>query len=155
MGLPTCANQSLNMHSKIIVCRIQLQWERSHRMYILGKTPPPSSQRCKVLRSIGLLTMDHLPAPVRCTADCLRLTPVSHHTVTLLNLWFCFVHLQKVSLRPGTSSSPWNQDQQHEDDFPASWVTPSFSLHTHPPFPVSSLLVTNHVLSDGAWLLRV
>ena len=74
---------------------------------------------------------------------------------TLLNLCFCFVHLQKESLRPDTSSSPWNQDQQHEDDFPGSWVTGSFSPDTHTPSPISSLLVTNHVLLGGVWFLRV
>ena len=73
----------------------------------------------------------------------------------LLNLWFSFIHLQEESRRLGTSSSPCNQDQQHEDDFPGSWLAWSFSLHTHTPFPSSSLLVTNHVLSDGAWLLRI
>ena len=82
-------------------------------------------------------------------------TGVGCHCLLLLNLWFSFIHLQKESLRLGTSSSPWNQDQQHEDDFPGSWLAWSCSLHTHTPFPSSSLLVTSHVLSDGAWLLRV
>ena len=61
---------------------------------------------------------------------------------TLLNLWFSFIHLQKESLRPDMSSSPWNQDQQHEDDFPGFWLTWTCSLHTRTPFPISSLLVT-------------
>ena len=61
---------------------------------------------------------------------------------TLVNLWFCFTQLQKESLRPDPPSSPWNQDQQHKDDFPGSWVTQSFTLHTHTPSPISSLLVS-------------
>ena len=62
---------------------------------------------------------------------------------TLLNIWFCFAfHLQKEPQRPNMSSSPWTQDQQHEDNFPGSWLTWSCSLHTHTPYPISFLLVT-------------
>ena len=36
-----------------------------------------------------------------------------------------------------------------------SWLPWSFSPHSHTPFPISSLLVTNHVLSGSIWFLRV
>ena len=45
------------------------------------KKGTPTSQRCGVLRSTRILTLDQLPAPVPWTAYCLRLTPGSHHTV--------------------------------------------------------------------------
>ena len=72
------------MHSEIITPRIDAQWEISNLMYILGKIPqglPTTSLRCGVLRSTRILTLDHLPAPIPWTAYCLRLTPVSCHTV--------------------------------------------------------------------------
>ena len=47
-----------------------------------------------------------------------RVSPLSAITQsTLLNLWFCFIHLQKESPRPDTSSSAWTLDQHHEEDF--------------------------------------
>ena len=73
-----------------------------------------------------------------CTLN--SLLPESHpcqpSKSTLLNIWFCFIHLQKQSLRPDMTSSPWNWDQQH-DDFPDSWLTPSFSL------PLTLLLLSH------------
>ena len=61
---------------------------------------------------------------------------------TQLNFWAHFIHLQEQSLRRDTSSSPWSQRQQHEDNLLGSWSTCSFSLHTHTPSPISSLLTT-------------
>ena len=102
-------------------------------------------QKCGVLRSTRILTLDQLPAPVPWTAYCLSLTLVSRHAVDSPKR-FCFIHLQKQSLRPDMSSSPRNQDQQHKDDFPGSWLTQSFFLDIHTPSPISSLLVINHIL---------
>ena len=104
-------------------------------------------------RPPGFCPLHPLPAPVPWTACCLRLTPVSHHTVTSTKLLILF-YSPTESLRPVTSSSAWNQDQQHKDDFPASWLTGSFSLHIHTLFPVSLLLVTGYVLSGGIWFLK-
>ena len=146
----------MNMYFETITPRINPQWESFPRMYILGKIPqglPTTSLRCGVLRPTRILTLDHLPAPIPWTAYCLRLTPVSHHTVTSTKLLILF-YSPTESLRPVTSSSAWNQDQQHRDDFPASWLTGYFSLHIHTLFPVSCLLVTGHVLSGRVWFLK-
>ena len=80
-------------------------------------------------------------------------SPLSAITVTSTKLLILF-YSPTESLRPVTSSSAWNQDQQHKDDFPASWLTGYFSLHIHTLFPVSCLLVTGHVLSGGIWFLK-
>ena len=105
-------------------------------------------QKCGVLRSTRILTLDQLPAPVPWTSTAWG-SPLSAVTEsTLLNLWFSSTHLQKECLRPDPSSSAWNQDQQHEDDFPGLYVTLSFTLHTHTPCPVSSLPVSE---SCPAW----
>ena len=60
-----------------------------------------------------------------CTLDIdfVRLTPVSCHTVDSTKPLVLLFHLQRESLRPDTSSSPWNQEQQHEDDFPGSCLS--------------------------------
>ena len=74
----------MNMYFETITPRINPQWESFPRMYILGKIPqglPTTSLRCGVLRPTRILTLDHLPAPIPWTAYCLRLTPVSCHTV--------------------------------------------------------------------------
>ena len=73
-----------------------------------------------------------------CTLDSLLpdVHPCQPSKSTLLNHCFCFIHLQKQSLRPDMTSSPWNWDQQH-DDFPDSWLTPSFSL------PLTFLLLSH------------
>ena len=112
----------MNMHFETITPRINPQWESFPRMCILGKIPqglPTTSLRCGVLRSTRILTLDQLPDPVPWTAYCLSLTLVSRHAVDSPKR-FCFIHLQKQSLRPDMSSSPRNQDQQHKDDFPGS-----------------------------------
>ena len=83
----------MNMHSKTITPRINPQWESFPRMYILGKIPqglPPTSLRCGVLRPTMILTLDLLPASVPWTAYCLRLTPVSCHTVDSTKPLFLF-----------------------------------------------------------------
>ena len=92
-------------------------------MYILGEVtqgPPPTVHRCGVLRSTRIWTLDHLPDPVAWTSYFLTLTPVSCQQSTPLSLWFCFIHLQKESLRPDTSVFPWNPDHQQEDDLRGS-----------------------------------
>ena len=103
------------------------------------------SQRCGVLRSTRNLPIGS--ATSSCSLDILlpMLTLVSHHTVSSTKLWSCFIHLQKWSLRPDTSSA-WNQDHQTKMTFLITMVLLS-SQST--PFPISSLLVTNHVLSGG------
>ena len=124
------------MHCGIITHRINPQWEISNLMYILGTIPQEKccvSERCAVLRSTWNWTLDQPTAWG---------SPLWAGTqAALLNVWVSLIRLQKESLRPDTSSSPWNQDQRHEDDFPGSWLTWSCSLHTHTPSPISSLLL--------------
>ena len=133
----------MNMHSEIISPQMNPQSKISHLMYILGKIPQGTCH----LRNVEyqcppwFCPLDPLPAPVPWTACCLRLNPVSHRTVTATKLLVLF-YSPTESLRPGTSSSAWNQDQQHKDDFLASWLTGSYSLHTHP---------LSHLISPGPW----
>ena len=131
------------MHCEIITHRINLKWEISNHMYTLGTIPQGTCHhrnvQCWGPPGIGYWISYQLPVPWIAYWG----SPLSTVTqLTQLNLWFSFIHLYKESLRPGTSSCPWNQDQQHEDDFPGSWLTWSCSLHTHTPSPISSLLVT-------------
>ena len=146
----------MNMHSETITARIDPWWERFPYIYILGKIPhgPPTHYRnveCWGPPGFWHRIIYQFLYPGHPTAWGSPLSTVTHST--LLNLGFCFIHLQKESLIPDTS--PWNQDQQHEDNFPGSWLTWSVSLHMHTPFPISSLLVTNHILFGIVWFLRV
>ena len=147
----------MNMHSVIITPRLRPVRKRFHLMYILGKIPQGLQHHRDVEYwcppGFWHWISYQLLYPAQPTSWGSPLAVITQST--LLNLCFCFVHLQKESLRPGTSSSPRNQDQQHKDDFPGSWLTGSFSLHTYILFPVSSLLVCNHVLSGGMWFLRI
>lgn len=122
----------MNMHSEIISPQMNPKSKISHLMYILGKNSTGNlpSQRCGVSMSTRFCPLDPLPAPVPLTACCLSLNPVSHRTVTATKLLVLF-YSPTESLRPGTSSSAWNQDQQHEDDFLFPGLPGSFSLHTH------------------------
>ena len=132
------------MHCEIITHRINPQWEISNLMYILGTIPQGNcchrDVRVEVHWELDTGSATSSLYPGQPTAWGSPLWAVLQ--LTLLNLWFSFIHLQKESLRPDMSSSPWNQDQQHEDDFPGSWLTWTCSLHTRTPFPISSLLVT-------------
>ena len=112
------------------------------------------SQKCGVSMSTMILSTGSPTSS--CTLDSLLpeaqpCQPSHSHRATKLLVLF---YSPTESLRPGTSSSAWNQDQQHEDDFLASWLTGSFSLHTHTFFPISFLLVSGHVLSGGIWFLK-
>ena len=143
------------MHSEITTPQINPKWKISHQMYILGKLPQGACH----LRDVeyrhppGFCPLDPLPAPAPWTACCLRLKPLSRHTLTSTKLLTLFYSATE-SLRPVRSSSAWNQDQRLKDDFPASWLTGSFSLHIHTFLPVSFLLITGHVLSGGIWFLK-
>ena len=140
----TCNRKSPRMNSK---------WERSPHMNILGKIPhgPTYHRDVEYWGPPEICPLDQPPAPVAWTSYCLRLTLVSHHTVSSTKLWSCFIHLQKESLRPDTSPA-WNQDHRTKTTFLIPMVLLS-SQSTR--FPISSLLVTNHVLSGGIWFLRV
>ena len=127
----------LNLRSEISTPRIHPKCGRLPHMYILGKfhMDPLLHHRdveCEVHQDsdVGSPTSS-------CTLDidCVRLTPVSCHTVDSSKPLVLLFHLQRESLRPDTPSSPWNQEQQREDDFPGSWLSWSFSLHTHTRFP--------------------
>lgn len=77
-------NRSHDMNLEIIPPTFDLKWENLPQVYILRKIlhgPPPTSQRYAVVRSTGILTLDHLPTPVPWTASSLRFTPVSCHTI--------------------------------------------------------------------------
>lgn len=124
----------------------------------LGEIPhghPPISQSCgsSEVHQDSLHWISY-QLPKFWTAHRLRLTPVSRLTQsTLLNLCFCFIHLQKES-RPDTSSSAWNQINNMKTTFlvPDEHAPPLFTLMLP---PISSLLVTNHVLLGGVWFLSV
>ena len=123
----------MNVHFEIISLRLLPVHKRSHHIYILGKIPQ-GLQHHRDVEYWGPPGFWHwisyqLLYPGQPTAWSSPLSAVTE--LTLLNLWFCSTHLQKECLRPDPSSSPWNQDQQHEDDFPGPWVTRSFTLHTH------------------------
>ena len=118
-------------------------------MYILG-TIPQGTCHHRDVQCWGPPGVGHwisYQLPVSWTAYCLRLTPVSHHTVESTKALVLFSSPTE-SHWPDTSLSPWNEDRQREDDFPGSWLTWSFSFHTHTPSPISSLLVTK---SCPAW----
>ena len=115
----------MNLNSETIRPRIDLKWEGSPHMYLLGKIPqgpPPTLQRCALVRSTRILTLDQLAAPVPWTVYCLSLIPGGCQKVDSTN-YLCFFFFNsptEESLRPDTSSYPWNQGQQPEDDFPGS-----------------------------------
>ena len=71
----------------------------SHHTYTLGKTPHRSSPTSQDVESWGPPAFQHwisYQLPVPWTASCPRL-PLSDITqLTLLNLWFSFIHLQSL-----------------------------------------------------------
>ena len=95
-------SQSMNVHSEIIAPRIQPNGKDHPVSTSLGKfhTDPHSTEVWSTEVHQDSVHWISYQLPVPWTAYCLRLTPVSQHTVTLLNLPFCFIHLQKESLRP-------------------------------------------------------
>ena len=130
----------MNMHSVIITPRLRPVHKRSHLMYILGKIPQ-GLQHHRDVEYWGPPGFWHwisyqLLYPGQPTAWGSPLWAVLQ--LTLLNLWFSFIHLQKESLRPDTSPA-WNQDHRTKTTFLITMVLLS-SQSTR--FPISSLLVT-------------
>ena len=83
----------MNLNSETIPPRIDLKWERSPQMYLLGKVPqgpPPTSKRCELVRSTRILTLDQLPAPVPWIAYCLSLIPGGCQKVNSTNFFFFY-----------------------------------------------------------------
>ena len=110
-------------------------------------------QKCGVLRSTRILTLDQLPAPAPWTASRLRLTPVSRHTINSTKPLVLFysptervTETRHVVFCVESRSTTWRR---------LSWWTWSFSLHTHTSSPISSLLVTKlcpgwcYLISEG------
>ena len=138
----------MNVHFEIISLRLHPVHKRSHHMYILAEIPQ-GLQHHRDVAYWGPPGFWHwisyqLLYPGQPTAWGSPLSAVAWST--LLNVWSRFIHSQEESLRPDTSSSPWNQNRQHKDDFPGSRLTWSFSLCSHTPSPFSSPMVTNHIL---------
>ena len=127
------------------VCPVCTSWWNS--TWTLTYITETWSRRSTRILSTGSPTSSRIPG-----INCMRLTPVNCHTVTSTKPLILFL-LQRESLRPDMCSSPWNQDQQHEDDFPGSWLPWPFSLHSHPPSPshLSWSLITSCVVVLDFW----
>ena len=99
----------MNMHSVIITPRLRPVRKRFHLMYILGKIPQ-GLQHHRDAECWGPPGFWHwisyqLLYPAQPTSWGSPLAVITQ--LTLANLCSCFVHLQKESLRPDTSWSPW------------------------------------------------
>ena len=136
------------------ITRIHPKWEILLHIYIWGNsTWTAHITEMWSMRSTRILSIGSPISSCTLIMNCMKLTPVNCHTVTSTKPLVLFVHLQRESLRPDMCSSPWNQDQQHEHDLPGSWLSWSFSLHSHTPFPshLSWSLITSCVVVFDLW----